>query len=91
MSQVLLDTGMPVNKSCPSCECVVNNRKVICPICGYVLHKRKPEDAKRRTLKRACATNKVAVETLAYFDVGTLANVGNRALAYLDVALVCLH
>ena len=36
-------------------------RKVICPSCGHVLCKYKPEDAKRWTLKRACASNKVAV------------------------------
>ena len=36
---------------------------VICPSGGHALRKHKPEDVKIRTLKRACASNKVAVET----------------------------
>ena len=38
---------------------------MICSSGGHALrkHKLKPEDVKRRTLKRACASNKVAVET----------------------------
>ena len=59
---------MPVTKSCPSCKCVVNIRKVICPNCGHVLRKHKPEDAKRRTLKRACTANKFAIETASQTD-----------------------
>ena len=40
-----------------------SNRMVICPSGGHALRKHKPEDVKRRTLKRTCASNKVAVET----------------------------
>ena len=56
---------MPVTKSCPSYMCVVVYYigKVICSSCGHVLHKHKPEDAKRWTLKGSCAANKVTVET----------------------------
>ena len=57
-------TRMPVTKSCPSCQCVVNIRKLICPSCGHVLRNHKPEAAKRRTLKRACT----AVETADQAD-----------------------
>ena len=58
---------MPVCKRCPSCDCEVHVRKLDCPSCGLVLCKRKAkplvEDlAKRRTLKRACATRQIAVE-----------------------------
>ena len=56
-------TRMPVTKNCPSCNCVVSVREVVCPSCGCVLRKHKQVEARRRTLKRACAASKVAVET----------------------------
>ena len=41
---------------------------LICPSCGHVLREHKPEDAKRRTLKRVCTAHKVAVETADQAD-----------------------
>ena len=59
---------MPVTKSCPSCNFEVNVRKVVCPSCDHVLRKHKPEEAKRRTLRRACPVRKIAVETADQVD-----------------------
>ena len=55
---------MPVTKNCPSCNCEVNVRKVVCPSCDR-LRKHKPEEAKRRTLRRACPVRRLARERAA--------------------------
>ena len=59
---------MPVTKNCPSYNCEVNVRKVVCPSCDHVLRKHKPEEAKHRTLRRACPVRKIAVETADQVD-----------------------
>ena len=55
-------TFKDVSGKLPSYKCG-SIRMVICPSGGHALRKHKPEDVKRRTLKRACTSNKIAVET----------------------------